>query len=226
MSEIRANSITDAAGTGAPNFPNGLDVAGVPVGLNANLETFTSSGTWTKPAGVSFVLVECISGGESGGVQQAATPSIGGGSGGMSVDALFIASAVPSSVSVTVGAGGAAVSRSTAGFTLANAGGVSSFGSLLNSSGLGASGFRYGNAGGGSTTYGGGSGGSGINDAPSRVGKTSLLGGNGGAGAYGTSSTTASNGVAPGGAGGGCGVTSGTATSGAGARGEVRIWTW
>jgi len=28
MSEIRANSITDAAGTGAPNFPNGLEVAG------------------------------------------------------------------------------------------------------------------------------------------------------------------------------------------------------
>jgi len=29
MSEIRANSITDAAGTGAPNFPNGLEVGGV-----------------------------------------------------------------------------------------------------------------------------------------------------------------------------------------------------
>jgi hypothetical protein len=28
MSEIRANSITDAAGTGAPDFPNGLEVAG------------------------------------------------------------------------------------------------------------------------------------------------------------------------------------------------------
>jgi hypothetical protein len=31
MSEIRANSITDAAGTGAPNFPNGLEVGGVGV---------------------------------------------------------------------------------------------------------------------------------------------------------------------------------------------------
>jgi hypothetical protein len=29
MSEIRANSITDAAGTGAPDFPNGLEIAGV-----------------------------------------------------------------------------------------------------------------------------------------------------------------------------------------------------
>ena len=31
MSEIRANSITDAAGTGAPNFPNGLEVGGAPL---------------------------------------------------------------------------------------------------------------------------------------------------------------------------------------------------
>jgi microcystin-dependent protein len=31
MSEIRANSITDAAGTGAPDFPNGLESDGVAV---------------------------------------------------------------------------------------------------------------------------------------------------------------------------------------------------
>jgi len=33
MSEIRANSITDAAGTGAPNFPNGLEVSAGNVGI-------------------------------------------------------------------------------------------------------------------------------------------------------------------------------------------------
>ena len=27
MSEIRANTVTDAAGTGSPSFPNGLSVA-------------------------------------------------------------------------------------------------------------------------------------------------------------------------------------------------------
>jgi hypothetical protein len=33
MSEIRANSITDAAGTGAPDFPNGLEVSAGDVGI-------------------------------------------------------------------------------------------------------------------------------------------------------------------------------------------------
>lgn len=225
MSTVRANSITNSAGSGAPDFPNGLTNNGVAlIGLASNVQTFTSSGTWTKPAGVSFVFVECISGGDSGSAQQAATPNTGGGNGGMSVEALFVASAVPSSVSITVGAGGAAVSRSTAGFVFGNAGGSSSFGSLLNSSAVGALGFRYSASGAGNTTYGGGAGGNGINPPP--AGYTSILGGNGGNGAYGTTSTTASSGIAPGGGGGGCGVTSGTATSGAGARGEVRIWTW
>jgi len=41
MSEIRANSITDAAGTGAPNFPNGLTVNGGPV---SGTQTFTATG--------------------------------------------------------------------------------------------------------------------------------------------------------------------------------------
>lgn len=35
MSEIRANSITDAAGTGAPNFPNGVELAGSAVTATA-----------------------------------------------------------------------------------------------------------------------------------------------------------------------------------------------
>jgi hypothetical protein len=45
MSEIRANSITDAAGTGAPNFPNGLTSGGVPV--VPGTQSFTASGSIT-----------------------------------------------------------------------------------------------------------------------------------------------------------------------------------
>jgi hypothetical protein len=43
MSEIRANSITDAAGTGAPNFPNGLQIGGTP--LVSGTQNFTASGS-------------------------------------------------------------------------------------------------------------------------------------------------------------------------------------
>jgi hypothetical protein len=46
MSEIRANSITDAAGTGAPNFPNGLELAGAPLNTPGT-QTFTAGGNIT-----------------------------------------------------------------------------------------------------------------------------------------------------------------------------------
>jgi hypothetical protein len=54
MSEIRANSITDAAGTGAPNFPNGMEVAGA-IGIGgANYGTtgqvLTSGGAGAAPS--------------------------------------------------------------------------------------------------------------------------------------------------------------------------------
>jgi hypothetical protein len=44
MSEIRANSITNVAGTGAPNFPNGLTVNG---GSAGGTQTFTATGAIT-----------------------------------------------------------------------------------------------------------------------------------------------------------------------------------
>jgi uncharacterized phosphosugar-binding protein len=47
MSEIRANTVTDAAGTGSPNFPNGLSVAspaltGTPTAPTASFGTNTT----------------------------------------------------------------------------------------------------------------------------------------------------------------------------------------
>jgi hypothetical protein len=47
MSEIRANSITDAAGTGAPNFPNGLSGSGASL---TNLPAPTSAQVGTATA--------------------------------------------------------------------------------------------------------------------------------------------------------------------------------
>ena len=56
MSEIRANSITDAAGTGAPNFPNGLESAGVAVATTADLGGMTLLGTIATTSGSSATL--------------------------------------------------------------------------------------------------------------------------------------------------------------------------
>jgi len=56
MSEIRANSITDAAGTGAPNFPNGLESDGVAVATTADLGGITLLGTIATTSGSSVTL--------------------------------------------------------------------------------------------------------------------------------------------------------------------------
>ena len=49
----------------------------------ANIQTFTASGTWTKPAGVTFVQVTCIGGGAGGGGgRRSASGTVAGGGGG------------------------------------------------------------------------------------------------------------------------------------------------
>lgn len=58
MSTIRANSITDSAGTGAPNFPNGLQIAGVsttgvPSGAVMTFAMNTAPTGWLKANGAA-----------------------------------------------------------------------------------------------------------------------------------------------------------------------------
>lgn len=48
MSRIRANTITNAAGTGAPTFPNGINVTGV---ITATTFSGVISGVGIKTAG-------------------------------------------------------------------------------------------------------------------------------------------------------------------------------
>lgn len=189
-------------------------------GGGVSQEIFTSSGTWNKPGGVSGEELVRIQVWGAGGGGSGGSSGAGGGGGGYTEREFFM-SELPSSVAVSIGAGGA----------IAGDGGSSSFGSLVQagggfapySSSLGGLGgnastggswsgfnaFAGGMGGNDSNTVGGyaafGGGGGGYR--PGGAQGVSYLGGNGGA--------AGAAGVAPGGGGGGGG--------GVGARGELRV---
>jgi len=206
-------------------------------GVLTDVQTFTSTGTWTKPSGAKWVSVEIWGAGGSG----RAHPTFGGGGGGGAyATRLFLASDISATVSVTIGAGGTSVSGTTVG----NAGGNTSFGAYLvgyggeGGSGSGAAGGAgtnylssvgtngyYDAQGGGSNgaaggkSYFGGGGGGGFSSSAAGAGGTSYYGGAGGAGNF-TGNATA--GSVPGGGGGG----SLGGNSGAGGNGKCIVSTW
>jgi hypothetical protein len=130
--------------------------------LLQTMQVFTSSGTWTKPAGLVAVRVRVLGGGGAGGgaaTTAAGQASVGGGGGAAQYnEAVIPAAALAASEVVTIGAGGAGVSGAGG-----NAGGTSSFGPHVISAG--------GNGGG---------------TAVASYGVTHGVGGNGGSGAAGT----------------------------------------
>lgn len=71
------------------------------------VETFTSSTTWTAPAGVTTVTVECWGGGGGGGDAEG-NPAAGGGGAGGCYALKEVAVTPGNNYTVTVGAGGAA----------------------------------------------------------------------------------------------------------------------
>lgn len=172
------------------------------------LSTFTASGSWTCPEGVTTVYIDACGGG--GGGAYSSPGAVGGGGGGGAAAVIGASISVTPGVTYTVtigGPGAAGTSSSVNGM----AGGATSFGSLLvlnggggglSSAGAGAGGgtggnagtagvlnggISFGGAGGGCVLGNGGAGGSGamFGSVPGQYGGGGGGGANGGSGARG-----------------------------------------
>lgn len=192
---------------------------------------FTSTGTFTKPAGYALFGGMLFGGGGSGGAGGSAGVYASGGGGGACATFAVQSSSLGSTETVTIGAGGVSVS-SSGGTVNGNAGGASSFGAFATAYGGGAGSASAttdtAHGGGGGGIFGvGGNGGTGADsnrglggqptnasasteiDAKntgyggSNAGKNSIYGGAGGGGAAFPSGATVSGNSYYGGGGGG-----------------------
>lgn len=229
--------------TGIRRIFVGLLLMGFANCLEAQTQTFTTSGSFTVPAGVTSLTVQCWGGGGGGGTRSSNGRGGGGGGGAYASSVLTVTSGPL--CAVVVGAGGAA---NTAGgnstfntnsvIAAGGTGGANNLttlgpgGTVLNS--IGTVEYAGGNGATGGNLYSGGGGGgagttgAGGNAPTAALGSfgigTALYGGNGGASVSGN--TPGKNGNNYGGGGSGAARTNGTVVGGSGAQGLVIVsWT-
>lgn len=239
MSGGKVSSGLTTAGTYSPKVLGG----GMIHGSYTVVVTFTTSGTWTCPAGVTSVSVLVIGGG-GGGVSTTSTSGGGGGGGGAYsfTPALTVIPATVYSVAVSIshgpGTGGSSSWFGSTSTALATPGSVgsgtvggiggnatTSVGTTKHSGGQGgSSGATDGGGGGGASGAPGATGAAGSNGTAGTGGNGGGGSGNYGAGGHGGGSlANGSPGGNYGGGGGGAGPTTGTQTGGTGAAGLVII---
>jgi len=185
-------------GTGAADAATALaNLGGV---KTADIQAFTASGTWTKPAGAKSVLIQLISSGGGGGSGRKDTTLLtargggGGGGGGNIYEIIVPASILGTTEAFTIGAGGiggAGVAGPVSNGTAGTQGGTTSFGFLPLFQVPGAFGGGGGSTAGGtggSSLFNGNSGGNGgltsqgFNGLPAATNIVFAIGGGGGAG--------------------------------------------
>ena len=122
------------SGSGTETSPWQIDLVGVVA--TSNTELFEASGTWIKPVGLAFIIVELVGGGGGSGgaaLTGAAQASAGGGGGGGGyARKMILASALGATEAVTIGAGGAAGAAAAG---TGGTGGTTSFGSHCSATG-------------------------------------------------------------------------------------------
>lgn len=167
-------------------------------GAGVDVQSFSSSGTWTKPASGTLASIECWGGGGSG-AKWSGNVAGGGGGGGGYMQKIVPLSALTATVAVTIGVGGAAV---TAGNAHGNAGGNSTFGAYLTAYGGGGGQGNGGGGGGGGGAFGAGAGA--VAGAGHTATSTGGFWGGGTGGVWNDASMISA--VWGGGGGGGCGI--------------------
>ena len=164
---LQTAGVTRIDNSGVGTFAAGTTIggSGIPGGAGLNsLQTFTSSGTWTKPSGVTKVIVEVQGSGGGGGGGGGAGGDGGwsgyggqGGAGGY-CKKLINVSAV-SSVAVTIGSAGSGGGGTYGGGTggTGTTGGATSFGAYCTANGGAGGTGSWGNSGGAGSGGAGGS---------------------------------------------------------------------
>ena len=113
LTQIKSSNITDGtivnADVSATAAIASTKLSGVESGLTS-VQVFTASGTWTRPTGITKVIVEVQGGGAGGARDSSGTDQIGGSAGGYAKKLLDVSSI--STSTITIGAAGAGATGS------------------------------------------------------------------------------------------------------------------